>query len=107
MCPSMKAYALAHKGKAMADIDHNTEDPPTPPPSVYNNATVHPRLTAYSDMAREVHGAEFDPINQPIDGVCAMRARGGKKHGWYMIVDCALQEADIPSPCDSTTKHER
>jgi hypothetical protein len=48
-------------------------------------------------MAREVHGAEFDVINQPIDGVCVMRVGEGKKHGRYMIADSALQEADIPS----------
>ena len=92
-CPQLKAYALAHKGKATADIDYSSEDPT----SAYSNAVAHSRLSSYSEMAREVHGPDFDPINEPIDGVVVMRAGGGKKHGRYMVADSALQEASIPS----------
>ena len=47
-CGPLKAWALAHKGKAMADIDFNPEDPPT----AYTNASVHTRLTQYTEVAR-------------------------------------------------------
>jgi len=39
-CSQFKAYALAHKGKAMADVAYNPEDPP----SAYSNESIHSRL---------------------------------------------------------------
>ena len=46
------AYALAHKGKATANVAYNPEDPP----STYSNESVHSRLDGYTSMARVVHG---------------------------------------------------
>jgi hypothetical protein len=61
----------------MSDVDYNPEDPP----SAYNNATVHSRVNEYTSMAREVHGLEYDPSIQDLDGEVTMRVGGGKKHG--------------------------
>ena len=72
-------YALAHKGKATAGIAYNPEDPP----SVYSNESVHSRLDGYISMARVVHGPEYDPSAQDLDGEVVMRAGGGKKHGQF------------------------
>jgi len=70
---------MAHKGKAMSDVDYNPEDGF----EAYNNATVHSRLSEYTSMAREVHGLEYDPSTEDLDGEVVMRVGGGKKHGWY------------------------
>jgi hypothetical protein len=70
---------LAHKGKATSDVDYNPKDPP----SAYTNETVHSRLSEYTSMARIVHGPEYDPTIQDLDGEVLMRGGGGKKHGRY------------------------
>jgi hypothetical protein len=70
---------LAHKGKATSDVDFNSEDPPP----AYTNETVHILLSEYTSMARTVHGPEYDPTTQDLDGEVVMRVRGGKKHGRY------------------------
>ena len=70
---------MAHKGKATSDIDYNPEDGP----KAYINATVHNRLSEYTSMAREVHGLEYNPSIEDLDGEVVMRVGGGKKHGRY------------------------
>ena len=84
---------MAHKGKAISDVDHNPEDPP----SAYSNATVHSRLTEYTSMVREVHGPEYDPNTQNLDGEVVMRVEGGKKHVRYWIDDSTLDTATTPT----------
>ena len=84
---------MAHKGKAMANIDYNPEDPP----EAYNNSSVHTRLTEYTAMAREVHGPEYDPSTEDLDGEVVMRVGGGKKHGQYWIGDGTIDSAATPS----------
>ena len=74
-----KAFAVAHKGKAMSDVDYNPKDGP----NTYSNATVHNRLSEYTSMAREVHRPEYDPSTVDLDGEVVMRVGGGKKHGRY------------------------
>ncbi|TVU24809.1 hypothetical protein EJB05_27268 [Eragrostis curvula] len=81
-CHPLKAWAMAHKGKATSiEVDYNPEDPP----EAYSNATVHSRLSQYTEMAREVHGPEWDPSTEDLDGKIIMRVGGGKKHGQYWI----------------------
>jgi len=70
---------MTHKGKATSDVDYNLEDRP----EAYNNATVHNRLSEYTSMAREVHGPEYNPSTEDLDGEVVMRVGGGKKHGRY------------------------
>ena len=55
----------------MSDVTFNPQDPP----EAYNNASVHSCLSGYTSMAQEVHGPEFDVINEPIDGEVVMRAK--------------------------------
>lgn len=84
---------MAHKGKATSDVDYNPEDGP----EAYSNATVHNRLSEYTSMAREVHGPEYDPSTEDLDGEVVMRVGGGKKHGRYWIGDGAIDSAATPS----------
>jgi hypothetical protein len=77
---------LSHKGKATSDVDYNPEDPP----EAYNNATIHSRLNQYTEMARMVHGPEYDPSTKDLDGEFIMRVGGGKKHGRYWLGDGAI-----------------
>ena len=84
---------MAHKGKATSDVDYNPEDGP----EAYSNATVHNRLSEYTSMAREVHGPEYDPSTEDLDGEVIMRVGGGKKHGQYWIGDSTLDTATTPT----------
>ena len=92
-CPPIKAWALAHMGKATSDVTYN----PNAPLEAYSNATVHSRLSQYNSMATEVHGPEFDPSTAPIDGEIVMRVGGGKKHGRYWIGDSVIDTASTPT----------
>jgi hypothetical protein len=87
------AYAMAHKGRATSYVSYNPEDPP----SAYNNATVHSRLSQYIEVAKEIHGLEYDPTTANLDGEVVMRAGGGKKHGRYWIGDNTIDTAATPS----------
>jgi hypothetical protein len=58
----IEGMALAHKGKAMSDVDYNPEDPPM----AYSNATVHSHLSQCTEMTRMVHGPEYDPSTQTL-----------------------------------------
>ena len=80
-------------GKATSDVTYN----PNAPPEVYNNATVHSRLSQYNSMATEVHVPEFDPSTAPIDGEIVMRVEGGKKHVRYWIGDSVIDMASTPT----------
>ena len=77
------AYALAHKGKATADVAYNLEDPP----SAYSNESIHSCLDGYASMARMVHGLEYDLSAHDLDGEVVMRSGGGKKYGQFWIGD--------------------
>ena len=92
-CSEFMAYALAHKGKAMANVTYNPEDPP----SVYSNESVHSRLDGYTSMARVVHSLEYDPSAHDLDGEVVMRAGGGKKHGRFWIGDGTIDTTSTPT----------
>ena len=93
LAPPIKAWALAHKGKATSDVNYNPADPP----EAYSHATVHSRLSEYNSMATEVHGPDFDPSTEPIDAEVVMRVGGGKKHGRYWIGDRLIDTASTPT----------
>jgi hypothetical protein len=84
---------MAHKGKATSDVNYNPEDGP----EAYSNATVHSRLSEYTSMAREVHGPDYDPTTEDLDGEVIMRVGGGKKHGRYWIADGAIDASSTPT----------
>jgi hypothetical protein len=48
-------------------------------------------------MARAVHGPEYNPSTQDLDGEVVMRVGGGKKHGWYWLGDCTLNTVATPT----------
>ena len=76
-----------------ADVTFNPQDPP----EAYSNASVHSRLSGYTSMAQEVHGSEFDAINEPINGEVVMREGGGKKLGRYWFGDSVVDTAATPT----------
>ena len=84
---------MVHKGKATSDVDYNSKDGP----EAYSNATVHNRFSECTSMAREVHGSEYDPSTEDLDGEVIMKVGGGKKHGRYWIGDGAIDSAATPS----------
>jgi hypothetical protein len=84
---------MAHKGKATSDVNYNPEDGP----EAYSNATAHSRLSEYTSMAREIHGPDFDPTTEDLDGEVIMRVGGGKKHGRYSIADGAIDASSTPT----------
>lgn len=90
---TFQAFALSHKGKATSDVRYNPEDPP----SAYTNPTAHSRLASYSEVAKEVHGSDYDPSAHDLDGEVVMRAGGGKRHGRYYLGDGVLDTASTPS----------
>ncbi|TVT97241.1 hypothetical protein EJB05_57510, partial [Eragrostis curvula] len=86
-------FALFHKGKAMAEIHYNPEDPP----EAYSNPSAYSRLSSYSEVAKEVYGQDYDPRSHDHDGEVVMRAGGGKKHGWYYLGDSVIETASTPT----------
>jgi hypothetical protein len=93
-CGHLKAYALAHIGKATADIDYS----PDAPPEAYTNTSIHSCLTLYTEVARSVHGPNYDPSTEEhLDPKIMMRVGQGKKHGRFWIGDGALDTASTPS----------
>jgi hypothetical protein len=86
-------YAMAHKGKATSDITYNLEDGP----KAYSNPLVHTCLSEYTTVAREFYGPEYDLRTEDINGDILMRVEGRKGHGWYWIVDAAIDSSFTPT----------
>jgi hypothetical protein len=84
---------MAHKGKTMSDVNYNPEDGP----ESYSNATAHSRLNEYTSMVRKVHGPDYDPTTEDLDGEVVMRVGGGKKHGRYWIAAGAIDASSTPT----------
>ena len=87
------AYALAHKGKAMApEVTYNPVDGPV----AYTSSSVHSKLSEYTSVAHERHGEDFDPATQPLDTDLLMRLGGGKQHDQYWMADSTVDSASVP-----------
>jgi hypothetical protein len=84
---------MAHKSKITSDITYNPDDRP----EAYCNPAVHNRLSEYTTMAKEVHGPNYDLRTEDIDGDVLMRVGEGKRHGWYWIVDGAINSSSTPT----------
>jgi hypothetical protein len=84
---------MAHKGKPTSDVTYNPDDWP----EVYRNPTVYSRLHEHIAMAQEVHGPDYDPRTEDINGDVLMRVRGGKRHGRYWIADGAIDSSFTPT----------
>ena len=91
------------KGKATANIDFNPEDPP----EAYSDPSIHSRVSEYMAMTRLVHGPQFDPSTQDLDGEIVTRVGGGKKYGRYWIGDSTIDTASTPTLPDLSKEHER
>lgn len=92
-CPQFKAYVLAHKGKATANIDYNPNDGP----EAFSNPSIHSKLSDYTAVAREIYGPEYDPSEHDLDGEIVMRAGGGKAHGRYLMGQSVIKSANTPT----------
>lgn len=79
------------------DVDANVTFNPEDPPEANTKPTIHNRITQDNTMAREVHGPNFDPSNQNLDGEIVTRVGQGKKHGRYFIGDNILNTAATPT----------
>ena len=88
-----KAWVLSKKGKATTNIDFNPDDPL----EAYSDPSIHSHVTEYTAMARVVHGSEFDPSAQDLDGKIMMSVGGGKKHGRYWIGNSTIDTTSTPT----------
>ncbi|CAN6343004.1 unnamed protein product [Urochloa humidicola] len=88
-----RAWSISHKGKATSDVRYNLEHPP----EAYSNATIHNHLNEYSEVAKQVHGPDWDSSTHDLDGEVIMRVEGGKKHGQYYLGDSTLYTASTPT----------
>jgi hypothetical protein len=79
--------------KAMSDVTYNLEDGT----KAYNNPAVHNRFSEYTVMAKEVHGPDYDPRTEDIDGDVLMRVGGGKRYVRYWIADEAIDSSSTPT----------
>jgi hypothetical protein len=84
---------MAYKGKAKSDVTYNPDDRP----EAYSNPTIYNHLSEHTAMAQEVHGPDYDPRTEDIDGDVLMRVGGGKRHGWYWIADRAIDSSSTPT----------
>jgi hypothetical protein len=94
---------MAHKGKATSDVTYNPDDGP----EAYTNPAIHSRLSEYTAMAKEVHGPDYDPRTEDINGDVLMRVGGGKRHGRYWIADGAIDSFSTPTLSGMSKEHER
>lgn len=93
-CPEFIGWALSHIGKASTA----TYDPSSPPSaSDYSNPSFHTRVTAYTEVGKQLYGPDWDPAVHPLDAEVIMRAGGGKKHGRLMIGDSTVDTASTPT----------
>ncbi|TVU46045.1 hypothetical protein EJB05_05562 [Eragrostis curvula] len=67
------------------------------PPEAYSNLSIHSCLSSYSEVAKEVHGQDYDPRSHDLDRKVVMRAGGGKKHGRYYLGDSVIDTASTPT----------
>jgi hypothetical protein len=86
-------YGLARKGKVTSAVTFSPDDPP----ESYNNPSVHTRISSYTSEARSVHGPDWDPSTDNIDGTMVMRLGHDKQHGRYWLGDGTLESGSIPT----------
>jgi hypothetical protein len=87
------SYGLARKGKATFAVTFSPDDPP----ESYSNPSVHTRISSYASEARSVHGLDWDPSTDDIDGMMVMRLGHGKQHGRYWLGDGTLESDSVPT----------
>jgi len=84
---------MSHKGPASSDVSFSMDDPP----EAYTNTGVYDKVTAYAQAATQVHGPDYDPSTDDIDGDLVMTIGGGKKHGRYWIGNSVIDRSTTPT----------
>jgi hypothetical protein len=80
-------------GKATATTDWT----PEVPAESFTNANIAPRISAYTEMARSVHGPDYDPTTEErLDLELVMMVGQGKKHGRFWLGDGVLDMTSVP-----------
>lgn len=71
---------MSHLGKSTADNDWTLDVPA----ESFTNTSIHPRISTYIEMARSVHGEQYDPTTKEwLDPELVMRVGEGMKHGRF------------------------
>ena len=78
-------YGMSHtasykKAKALSESDLAT-------PLTFTNVSAYSKLKAYSEVAKEKHGKDYDSRGKPIDPELVMISGGGRRHGAMAIRD--------------------
>ena len=85
------SFAMAHKGPYRTVKAYSEGDGV----EAYTSAAAYHKMTAYSEVAKQLRGPEFDPSMEEMDPEALMISGGGKHHG-------ALSMADGFVPCPET-----
>jgi hypothetical protein len=84
---------MAHKGKATSNVSFNLDDPP----EAYTNKNVYDRVSDYTPATPSIHGLDYCPSTNDIDGETVMRIGGCKKHGHFWLGDGVIDTASTPT----------
>jgi hypothetical protein len=87
-------YILSHQGKATAS--ENVYDPARGPDAIINQ-NVYDKVVQYTEAIRTRHGANYDPLTEPLDTDVLMRTGGGKQHDQYFIAHSVIDPTTVPS----------
>ena len=77
------SFAMAHKGPYRTVKAYSEGDGP----SAYTSRAAYEKMTAYSEVAKQLRGPEFDPSQRPMDPEALMISGGGKSHGLVAMMD--------------------
>ena len=77
MPKGFRSFAMAHKGKYKTVTAYSEGDGV----EAYTSAAAYHKMMAYSEVAKELRGPQFDPSEEEIDPEALMISGGGKHHG--------------------------
>ena len=77
MPKGFRSFAMAHKGKYKTVKAYSEGDGV----EAYTSAAAYHKMMAYSEVAKELRGPQFDPSEEEMDPEALMIAGGGKYHG--------------------------
>ena len=56
-------------------------------PEAYTSQSAYEKMKAYSEVAKQLRGTDFDPSESPMDPEALMIPGGGKSHGKATMLD--------------------
>src|SRR3954463_6504226 len=74
---------MAHKGSYKMATPYSEGDGP----SAYTSLSAYNKMTSYYEVVKQLCGADFDPILNPMDAEALMIFGGGKSHGTVAMCD--------------------